>query len=182
MNFVLTYFIYKSIIYLNIFLIGIMMSPVQVLKALADQKRWDILKLLITSDLCVGALAGRLGISKPSVSQHLKILRRAGLIRGEKRGYWTHYGVDRTALVQISKEINALAAKDIFRPIICRRIDSTPVSNHNPEEVDMCQHCCQQPDKLMDKPENCSPEKIRECHGDDKEHPCTQVKHDYEKD
>jgi hypothetical protein len=28
--------------------------------------------------------------------------------------------------------------------------------------------------KLMDKPENCTPEQIRECHGDTKEHPCTR--------
>ena len=38
----------------------------------------------------------------------------------------------------------------------------------------MCQNCCQQPDKLKDKPENCTPEQIRECHGDDKDHPCVK--------
>lgn len=34
----------------------------------------------------------------------------------------------------------------------------------------MC--CCQKPDQLKGKPEECSPEQIRKCHGDVKEHPC----------
>ncbi|MFO7958674.1 MAG: hypothetical protein R6X33_16415 [Candidatus Brocadiia bacterium] len=34
---------------------------------------------------------------------------------------------------------------------------------------------CQQPEKLKDKPENCSPEQIRECHGDVESHPCVQA-------
>ena len=51
------------------------------LKALADENRLKILKMLINSDLCVGALANHLGISKPAVSQHLQILRKAGLVK-----------------------------------------------------------------------------------------------------
>ena len=156
------------------------MSLVQSLKALSDENRMKILVMLLNSDLCVGALANCVGISKPAVSQHLRILRKAGLVRGEKRGYWTHYSVDRTALTKIAKEINALAAKDIFQPIFCRRVDSAPMINHNLKAVDMCQNCCQQPDKLKDKPENCSPQQIRECHGDVKEHPCAQGKRDPE--
>ena len=38
----------------------------------------------------------------------------------------------------------------------------------------MCEkrRCCQQPEKLKDKPEKCSPEQVKECHGDPEEHPC----------
>ena len=71
------------------------MPFIQSLKALADEKRLKILRMLLNSDLCVGALANHLGVSKPAVSQHLQILRKAGLVKGEKRGYWTHYKVDR---------------------------------------------------------------------------------------
>ena len=39
----------------------------------------------------------------------------------------------------------------------------------------MCQNC-QQPVKLQDKPENCSLEQIRKCHGDIKGHPCAEEK------
>lgn len=156
------------------------MSLAQSLKALADANRMKILVMLLNSDLCVGALAKCVGVSKSAVSQHLRILRKAGLVRGEKRGYWTHYSADRKALAQIAEELNALAATNNFQSIICRRIDSSPVDNLNLKEVDMCQNCCQQPDKLMDKPENCSPEQIRECHGDVAEHPCAQGKCDPE--
>ena len=81
---------------------------VQSLKAIADENRMKILILLISSDLCVGALASHLGISKPAVSQHLRILREAGLVRGEKRGYWTHYMVERHVIEKIASELNKL--------------------------------------------------------------------------
>jgi hypothetical protein len=48
------------------------------------------------------------------------------------------------------------------------------VLKYKPEEASMCQNCCEQPIKLMDKPENCSPKQIKECHGNAKEHPCTK--------
>jgi ArsR family transcriptional regulator len=150
------------------------MSLTNSLKALADENRLNILRMLLNSELCVGALAKHLGISKPAVSQHLQKLRKAGLVKGEKRGYWTHYMVDRQALVRIAAELNELSAGDKRYETICWRINETPVNAPKPQEVDMCQNCCQQPDKLKDKPENCSPEQIRECHGDAKEHPCTK--------
>lgn len=36
----------------------------------------------------------------------------------------------------------------------------------------MCKECCQHPERLKGKPEECNPEQIKECHGDTKEHPC----------
>jgi DNA-binding transcriptional ArsR family regulator len=153
------------------------MSFIKSLKALADEKRLKILKMLLSSDLCVGALANHLGISKPAVSQHLQILRKAGFVRGEKRGYWTHYMVDRQALVRIATELNELSAEDKHYETICWRAKEKMDKEIKTEEADMCQNCCQQPDKLKDKPEKCSPEQIRECHGDTKEHPC--IKENY---
>ena len=150
------------------------MPFIKSLKAVADEKRLKILKLLLSSDLCVGALANHLGVSKPAVSQHLRILRKAGLVKGEKRGYWTHYMVDRQALARIAAELGELSAGDNHYQTICWRINEAPENTHKLEEVNMCENCCQQPEKLKDKPENCTPEQIRECHGDTKEHPCTK--------
>ena len=152
------------------------MPLMKTLKALADETRLNILRMLLTGDLCVGALAKHLGISKPAVSQHLQKLRRAGLVRGEKRGYWTHYIVDRQALERIAKELNALATEKKSLETICWRINETPLTVHKSQAASMCENCCQQPNKLKDKPENCTPEQIRECHGDTKEHPCTKEK------
>jgi DNA-binding transcriptional ArsR family regulator len=79
------------------------------LKGLADATRLKILNLLLTNDLCVGALAHHLDISTAAVSQHLQTLRKAGLVRGEKRGYWTHYSVDRAVLHQMAEDLVRLA-------------------------------------------------------------------------
>jgi DNA-binding transcriptional ArsR family regulator len=145
------------------------------LKALADQNRLRIMRLLVNGDLCVGALATHLGISKPAVSQHLGLLRKAGLVKGEKRGYWTHYTVERQALIRIAAELNQLAIADDRQATLCWRINDSPLTIHQPKEGAMCQNC-QQPIKLMDRPEDCSPEQIRQCHGDVKEHPCLKEK------
>jgi DNA-binding transcriptional ArsR family regulator len=149
------------------------MTLIKALKALADEKRLEILRKLLNSDLCVGALARHLGVSKPAVSQHLQILRKAGLVLGEKRGYWTHYMVERQALIRLAAELNRLAAEVPPCGPGCRRISAMPASKPPKEALDMCQNCCQQPARLKDKLDSCSPEQIPECHGDLKDHPCT---------
>lgn len=78
-------------------------------KALADNNRIVILKLLLKYDLCVGALSKRLNISKSAISQHLKILREVGLVWGEKRGYFTHYMVNKEKLEILGHEILKLS-------------------------------------------------------------------------
>lgn len=51
--------------------------------------------------LCVNALAGVLGVSQSAVSQHLRILREAGLVKAERRGYHVHYAIDHQTLEEI---------------------------------------------------------------------------------
>ncbi len=81
-----------------------------VLKAIADETRMNILKLLLRHNYCVRALANELGLAEATISQHLKVLREAGLLVGEKRGYFMHYSVERSVLLELAKEIEALAA------------------------------------------------------------------------
>lgn len=100
------------------------MTLTKSLKALADEKRLKILHMLMANDLCVGALSKHLGVSKPAVSQHLQILRKAGLVTGEKRGYWTHYMVNRHALRQIATELNDLASQQKIHGTVCWRIQA----------------------------------------------------------
>ncbi len=42
----------------------------------------------------------------------------------------------------------------------------------------MCQTGCEHPEKLMGKPKDCTPEQIKECHGDNKIHPCMPKKNE----
>ena len=69
---------------------------------LADPTRLTLLRLLLQQRepdaLCVNALAYCLGVTQPAVSQHLKVLKSAGLVKGQKRGYRVHYFVNRDTL------------------------------------------------------------------------------------
>jgi ArsR family transcriptional regulator, arsenate/arsenite/antimonite-responsive transcriptional repressor len=82
---------------------------IKILKAFSDETRYILVKLLLRHDLCVGALATRLNISESAVSQHLKVLRGAGIVKGDKRGYYTHYYVDREILKQAAGQITELS-------------------------------------------------------------------------
>lgn len=86
------------------------MNKTKVLKAIADESRMSILKLLLKHNYCVRALANELQLTEATISQHLKVLREAGLLVGEKRGYFMHYFVEREVLHELAKEIEALAA------------------------------------------------------------------------
>ncbi len=63
------------------------------LKALADPTRLRMLDLLARRDapLCVCEITERFPLHQPTISHHLRILRQAGMISGEKRGVWSYY-------------------------------------------------------------------------------------------
>ncbi len=69
------------------------MDTARIFRALAVDKRVEIVRLLATRTLCVGALSNLLGISDGAVSQHLRILRDAGLVERDRRGYFVHYSL-----------------------------------------------------------------------------------------
>ena len=61
------------------------------LKALGEPMRLKIYQSLLERKHCVRSLSKKLGISESAISQHLKIMKEAGLVYGEKYGYHTHY-------------------------------------------------------------------------------------------
>jgi ArsR family transcriptional regulator len=144
-----------------------------VLKALSDETRFRLLDLLLSQDLCGRALAGRLGVSEAAVSQHLKILKEAGLVEGEKRGYWIHYSVEREALQEIIAELGRMVRQTASPAGNCRRVHAEKKGYAGKEAKTMCcGPCCEQPDKLKGKPQECTPAQIKDCHGEVKKHPC----------
>lgn len=80
----------------------------KVLKALAEPKRFLLLKLMSRRAYCVRALAKLSYLSEPAVSQHLKVLREAGLVYGIKKGYYTHYCLDKEAIANVISELEIL--------------------------------------------------------------------------
>ncbi|MGI6129709.1 MAG: ArsR/SmtB family transcription factor [bacterium] len=88
------------------------MDYLLVLKAISEESRMKILTLLLQYNYCVRALARKLNLSEAAVSQHLKVLREAGLLVGEKRGYFMHYDVNRHVLYELSVRIEEMAATE----------------------------------------------------------------------
>ncbi len=67
---------------------------------LSVSARLRILELVQDRALCVGALATRLGVTPGAVSQHLRVLREAGLVTAQRSGYFVHYRLNRDTLGQ----------------------------------------------------------------------------------
>lgn len=71
------------------------------LKAVADPARLRLLSLLMAApagEACTCDLVEPLGLSQPTVTHHLRRLADAGIVNGDRRGRWTYYRVERSAL------------------------------------------------------------------------------------
>lgn len=69
-----------------------------VFKALNDQTRRDILKLLRRKDMTAGEIADAFNITKPSISHHLDLLKQANLVTAEKQGQFIYYSLNTTVI------------------------------------------------------------------------------------
>lgn len=75
-------------------------------KALSVPARLKILELIAGRPLCVNAITSFLEISQPAVSQHLAVLRNAGLVSGTRQGYMVHYRVNRQRLEELRRSLD----------------------------------------------------------------------------
>lgn len=71
-----------------------MKEIMNILKALSEETRLRILKLLENGELCVCDIVSALDIVQPKVSFHLGVLKEAGFLKDRKQGRWTHYRLD----------------------------------------------------------------------------------------
>lgn len=62
-------------------------------RALGDETRWRIVRLVIDRALCVCELADILEMPQSSVSSHVQIIRKAGLLESERCGKWTYFRI-----------------------------------------------------------------------------------------
>ncbi|MDJ0987309.1 MAG: metalloregulator ArsR/SmtB family transcription factor [Desulfobacterales bacterium] len=93
---------------------------VDIFKALSDPTRLRLVKLLNDcppgvcqgGPLCVNALAHQLGVTQSAVSQHLRILRQAGLVNGDRRGSFMHYSLDPDGLKKYREALRETLGDD----------------------------------------------------------------------
>jgi DNA-binding transcriptional ArsR family regulator len=78
------------------------------IEALSHPTRRAMLRLVLDRELPVGELAQRTGLSQPAASQHLKVLRDAGLVRGRVDGRRRLYQVDLQGLQRLRVELDSL--------------------------------------------------------------------------
>jgi predicted transcriptional regulator len=77
-------------------------------KALSDEKRLRILKLLRLRELCICELMIALDMSQPNLSHHIRILENEGLVNRVKRGKWVYCALANRDVVNDMIKMNVL--------------------------------------------------------------------------
>ena len=81
---------------------------IRILKALADETRWRIVRELLQKTLTVTELTERVGATQYNVSKHLRVLREAGIVTTEKQGKNLNCTVDPELKQKIARNKNQL--------------------------------------------------------------------------
>ena len=97
-----------------------------VFAALSDPTRLGLMKILCRCErgnaLCVSALAMNLNVTQPAISQHLRVLKIAGLVKSERRGYHIHYFIEPEALKKCQETVlDMLNQADINARAPCQK-------------------------------------------------------------
>ena len=106
----------------------------QVLKAVSHPIRLQMLELLLQRQMCVRSLARYFEVSEPTISVHLKVLKNAGLIVGEKKSYYMHYRVIRENVAALSQFFAALSAVPESEQQYCKKSGSCHCKCHSKKD------------------------------------------------
>jgi ArsR family transcriptional regulator len=88
-------------------------NTVEFAKALADETRQKILAICCCKKLSVNEIVNALDVSQPTVSHHLAILKRAGLVRTERRGKQIFYTLNQESLADGCCQVAGVFAPDV---------------------------------------------------------------------
>lgn len=90
-----------------------MKELVPFLKALCEEVRLRIIKMLMEREMCVCEIMDGLKLSQPAVSHHMKILKQAGLVQDRRQGKWVYYSLDKEFFSTLEKQLG----EKLFVPI-----------------------------------------------------------------
>ena len=77
-------------------------------KALADETRLRIVKLLQVREMCVCEVMVALGLTQPTASHHLGLLENAGLVKDRKEGKWVFYSIADPKLIESIRKLDLM--------------------------------------------------------------------------
>ena len=86
-----------------------MIEKINILKALADENRLNIITMLSCGEMCVCDIIEKLDLTQPTISHHLKTLERAGLVGYRKEGKWRYYFLEKQIFDETSDFIKELS-------------------------------------------------------------------------
>ncbi|ALE07222.1 hypothetical protein AL755_19935 [Arthrobacter sp. ERGS1:01] len=104
----------------------------EVFAVIAEGTRRDILEALATEHKAVGQLVEELGVSQPTVSKHLRVLREAGVVTMRAQGQKRFYSINTEPLVLVSEWLDGLGAGFVRAPREVSRVvgaGRTPASS-----------------------------------------------------
>ena len=102
------------------------MDSLEFAKAIADQTRQEIMRLLCCQWLPVGDVVERTGVSQPTVSHHLAILREAGLVNTRREGKQIFYTLNQDAVA-----VCCGVLMQNFAPELIGVVELTPAGESN---------------------------------------------------
>ncbi len=86
-----------------------------IFKALSDRNRLRIVSMLAEGEMCACKLLENLSVSQPTLSHHMGVLIRSGLVEGRKDGQWMHYSLNKSridSLVSDLKEVSDMISRN----------------------------------------------------------------------
>lgn len=84
-----------------------------IFKALADETRVKVVSILIKEKRCACQILEAFKISQSTLSHHMSLLTKSGLVLSQKDGKWVHYELNQVLFSEIQKFFNIEQIKDI---------------------------------------------------------------------
>lgn len=73
----------------------------KIFKALSDQSRRKIIKMLVEKDMSVNEIQKEFNVTQPCISHHLDVLKNAGIVDSKKEGQFTIYSINMSSIQYI---------------------------------------------------------------------------------
>lgn len=89
----------------------------KIFKALGNQHRLEIIKLIQDKEICACMLLEELEISQPTLSHHMKILEEIALVHSRKEGKWRHYSLNQEKIKDLANFLTSLISNEDIKSL-----------------------------------------------------------------